>query len=234
MTNAAPDRPDGASTRGVFARIRSKWKWAVAAGVVLVGATAWLAFGYFGIHTLFIDDEANEAAPVFTSGAGASGLPSDDISEATTAEMNEVAAAVDMPAEVNVDETEPAMAADAPEIVTLAEGTFVDRSHPSEGRAVVLNDGTEQRFLRFEEFATDNGPDLNVYLTRADADADAGAFGRAGDFVDLGDLTGNIGPQNYEIPADVDLAEFDTVVIWCVRFGVAFGAADLMPTTPAS
>jgi hypothetical protein len=95
--------------------------------------------------------------------------------------------------------------------------------------AKVLNDGTEQRFLRFEDFATDNGPDLNVYLTTADADADAGEFGVSGQFVDLGDLKGNIGEQNYEIPSDVDLEEFDTVVIWCVRFGVAFAAADLAP-----
>jgi hypothetical protein len=111
----------------------------------------------------------------------------------------------------------------------VVEGSFVSRSHPGEGVAKVLNDGSEERFLRFEDFRTDNGPDLNVYLTKADADADAGDFGREGDFVDLGNLKGNVGPQNYEIPADVDLAEFDTVVVWCVRFGVAFTAADLTP-----
>jgi hypothetical protein len=64
-----------------------------------------------------------------------------------------------------------------------------------------------------------------VYLSAAGADADAGAFDD--DFIDLGDLKGNIGPQNYEIPADVDLERYSTVVIWCVRFGVAFGAADI-------
>jgi hypothetical protein len=45
--------------------------------------------------------------------------------------------------------------------------------------------------------------------------------------VDLGGLKGNIGPQNYEIGSDVDLDRYSTVVIWCVRFGVAFGAAEL-------
>ncbi|HYN31091.1 MAG TPA: DM13 domain-containing protein, partial [Ilumatobacteraceae bacterium] len=49
------------------------------------------------------------------------------------------------------------------------------------------------------------------------------------DFVDLGDLKGNVGPQNYEIPPDVDLDRYSTVVVWCVRFGVAFGSADLTP-----
>ncbi len=125
-----------------------------------------------------------------------------------------------------VNEEVPVFAAGAAaEPITLVSGTFVDRSHPAEGTATVLTDGSDQRFLRFEDFATDNGPDLNVYLSTAPPDAAAGDFDD--DFVDLGDLKGNIGSQNYEIPADVDLDRYRSVVIWCVRFGVAFGAAEL-------
>jgi hypothetical protein len=62
----------------------------------------------------------------------------------------------------------------------------------------VIADG-DRRFLRFEGFETDNGPDLNVYLATGPPD------GSPGDFKDLGDLRGNIGDQNYEIPDDVDL-----------------------------
>ena len=90
----------------------------------------------------------------------------------------------------------------------------------------MLNDGSEQRFLRFEDFSTDNGPDLNVYLVNSDAMADQGTFDD--DFVDLGELRGNIGDQNYEIPPDVDLSVYDTVVVWCVRFSTGFTAADLI------
>ena len=78
------------------------------------------------------------------------------------------------------------------------------------------------RFLRLEQFETDNGPDLKVYLVNS-------ATGDVSDFVSLGDLKGNIGDQNYEIPADVDLAVYDTVLIWCVRFSSAFGEAMLSP-----
>lgn len=125
-----------------------------------------------------------------------------------------------------VDEDVPVFAAGASEeATTVASGSFVDRSHPAEGTVTVLADGSDQRFLRFEDFATDNGPDLSVYLSTAAADAPAGEFDD--DFVDLGDLKGNIGSQNYEIPADVDLGRYRSVVIWCVRFGVAFGAAEL-------
>lgn len=205
------------------------------AGILAVlGVGAFLAFGVFGIHTKFIDDEVAEAGPVFASGAAPSGIASDAISQEMADDMTEDMADEPVAVEVNEDmpEMEPESAtAGADEetaaamIETIFTGTFIDRSHPTSGRADVLNDGSTQRFLRFEEFATDNGPDLNVYLSSAPADGPAGEFDD--DFIDLGDLTGNIGTQNYEIPADVDLDRYSTVVIWCVRFGVAFGAAEI-------
>ena len=51
-------------------------------------------------------------------------------------------------------------------------------------------------------------------------------MGAAG-FVELGPMKGNIGDQNYEIPATVDLASYRTVTIWCKRFSVNFGSAPL-------
>ena len=102
-------------------------------------------------------------------------------------------------------------------------GSFGPRSHPAEGTAVVLTDGT-QTFLRFDDdFATDNGPDLNVYLHTAGPDASVDDL--VGDFIDLGDLKGNIGAQNFVIPGDVDLDRYSTVSVWCVRFRVVFGTA---------
>jgi len=127
--------------------------------------------------------------------------------------------------ETQPTETEPATT--QPQIVVEASGSFIDRSHPTEGSAVVLGDGSGQRFLRFEDFRTDNGPDLNVYLSAAPTDAPAGQFDD--DFVDLGDLKGNVGSQNYEIPAGLDLDHYSTVAIWCVRFSVVFGVAELTP-----
>ncbi len=106
-------------------------------------------------------------------------------------------------------------------------GSFGPRSHPAEGTAVVLTDGT-QTFLRFDDdFATDNGPDLNVYLHTASPDASVDDL--VGDFIDLGDLKGNIGAQNFVIPSDVDLDRYSTVSVWCVRFRVVFGTAALAP-----
>ena len=200
-------------------------RWVLVGATIATAVVAYLAFAVFGVHTLFVDEEVDEAVPVFASGAAPSGLPSDVMTVEEVDEMNEVMAQEEIPVEDPVEEDMPME--DTPEIVVEVSGTFVDRSHPAEGIAEVLGDGTGQRFLRFEEFATDNGPDLNVYLSAAAPDAPAGEFDD--DFIDLGDLKGNIGPQNYEIPADVDLGHHRTVVIWCVRFGVAFGVAELAP-----
>jgi len=198
------------------------------AGAVALAGLGWLAFGYFGIHTAFIDDEVAESGPVFASGAAADEPTGGGRDVASATDPGDDPAASDSETDAAGDDgTAPEPdddARDAPaEIVTLVSGTFAGLGRYSGGGdAVVLNDGTEQRFLRFEEnFETSNGPDLNVYLTVG------GDVGNAAGYVDLGDLRGNIGSQNYEIPVGVDLAEFDTVVIWCVRFGVGFAEAPL-------
>jgi hypothetical protein len=210
-------------------------------GVIGVATVAYLAFGVFGIHTAFIDDEVSEAGPVFDSGAsvdGGSTVATDapgvtdapTSAEADTSETSDPAATeppTTTPAATDPPAPETTLEPTPPTIVTLAAGQFVDRSYTGSGNALVLTDGSAQRFLRFEDFATDNGPDLFVYLTSARADADESAFGVDGEYVNLGPLTGNIGDQNYEIPPDVDLDRFSTVVVWCDRFSSAFTAADL-------
>jgi len=45
--------------------------------------------------------------------------------------------------------------------------------------------------------------------------------------LDLGELKGNIGAQNYPVPRAADLGQYRTVVIWCERFSVTFGYAPL-------
>jgi hypothetical protein len=197
--------------------------------VVALAAVAYLAFGVFGVHTLFVDDKVDEDGPVFASGAAAPTGTLPEVSP-TTPLPTTAPTASDPPAAPDapvVTEAPAVTAPPQPQIVTLAEGTFIPRGRYSgAGNALVLNDGSEQRFLRFEQFSTDNGPDLRVYLSASDANGDSGAFDD--DFVDLGVLKGNIGDQNYEIPPDVDLSVYDTVVVWCVRFSTPFTAADLM------
>jgi hypothetical protein len=198
--------------------IKRNARFAVPAAVVILGALAWLAFGFFGVHLLFVDDKVAEAPPVFAASETLAAAP--PTTAPVTTPVTSTVVAAETPPTAAVTEPVPVTTVAEPVIVTEYSGSFVGRDHPTSGSAVVLGDGSGQRFLRFESFETDNGPDLNVYLVNSSA-------GGVNEFVDLGDLAGNIGEQNYEIPVGTDLGVYDTVLIWCVRFSSPFGEASL-------
>jgi hypothetical protein len=108
----------------------------------------------------------------------------------------------------------------------LAEGRFHSVAHESKGLATVYKLADGKRVLRLTDFATSNGPAVYVYLVAAKDAVDSAAV-RQADTIDLGPLKGNIGDQNYELPADVDLTKFQAVSIWCRRFSVNFATAPL-------
>jgi len=108
----------------------------------------------------------------------------------------------------------------------LASGTFHSNAHETYGSATVYQLEGGRRVLRLADFETSNGPDVRVYLVAAADVTDNDTVKKSG-FVELGKLKGNIGAQNYEVPADVDLARYRAVTIWCKRFSVNFGTAPL-------
>ena len=108
----------------------------------------------------------------------------------------------------------------------LATGEFHSGAHETKGMAAVFQLADGKKTLRLTNFATSNGPDVHVYLVAAQDAKDNDTVTKAG-FVDLGTLKGNIGDQNYELPANADLAKYRAVTIWCKRFSVNFGTAPL-------
>jgi hypothetical protein len=106
----------------------------------------------------------------------------------------------------------------------LETGTFQSGAHATTGTATIykLDDGS--RILRLANFSTSNGPKVHVIL--ADHTISGNDVENAKS-IDLGDLKGNTGNQNYAIPADVKLAGVKSVAIYCERFHVNFGAATL-------
>ncbi|MEW9510171.1 DM13 domain-containing protein [Streptomyces bacillaris] len=112
---------------------------------------------------------------------------------------------------------------------TLATGELISHEHPTTGtvKVVLLPDGS--RTLRLENLDTSNGPDLRVWIT--DAPVKEGRAGwhvfDDGAYESLGKLKGNKGDQNYALPDEIDLNRFTSVSIWCARFSVSFGAAEL-------
>ncbi len=90
--------------------------------------------------------------------------------------------------------------------------------HPASGTARVIEGTDGKKYLRYENFKTINGPDLYVYLSK-DLDAK--------EFVNLGRIRGTEGNINYEIPADVNPAEYPYALTWCKQFSVLFNYVKL-------
>jgi hypothetical protein len=113
--------------------------------------------------------------------------------------------------------------------MTLASGEFITHEHATTGIAKIVQLPDGSRVLRLENFDTSNGPDLKVWIT--DATVKPGKDGwdvfDDGAYLSLGKLKGNKGSQNYALPAKADLDKYTSVSIWCDRFNVSFGAAEL-------
>lgn len=140
--------------------------------------------------------------------------------------VDEALPTVSAPAEPTGEGTDGTATPAPTEPVELASGTFISREHETTGTARILRLADGQQILRLEGFETSNGPALYVYLSQNPADGEDGLFDD--DYLDLGELKGNIGDQNYVIPAEVDPLGYTSVVVWCDRFSVSFGAADIV------
>jgi len=103
-----------------------------------------------------------------------------------------------------------------PEIIKTGEFEGL-AGHNAQGIAKIIQ-GNDMTFLRFENFEVTNGPDLRVYITQ-DGDIKNG--------IHLENLKGSKGNQNYELN-DIDIEQYNSVVIYCQPFGVYFAEASLM------
>ncbi|MFD9120081.1 DM13 domain-containing protein [Streptomyces bottropensis] len=178
---------------------------------LLVVAVAAVGFGlyWFQPWKLWQDRTVEEALPAAQATAG----PAEEDQEPPGPAEAEPSAAPSSPA--------------GPQ--TLAGGALISHEHATSGtvKLVRLDDGSH--VVRLENLDTSNGPDLRVWLT--DAPVKEGQAGwhvfDDGEYVSLGKLKGNKGSQNYAVPNDVDPSRYTSVSIWCDRFDVSFGAAEL-------
>ena len=213
MTPVEPERP--------HRRART----VIVLGAVVLAAAVAVVLALFQPWKLWVDETVDQPAP-----ARATPL-ADPASSPTTTAAAPITTVASAPASAAPASAPPAPTAAAtpaptPPPTTVPVATqFVSLDHGTSGLLVLLQDQAGQRFARFENLDTSNGPDLKVYLSTNPVDGPEGAFDD--DFVNLGGLQGNVGSQNYLIPADADLSRFRSVVIWCDRFDSAFGAAPL-------
>ncbi len=198
-----------------------RYRWPII-GVGL--AVAIVGFLLFRPDKLFVDDVVNESL------ADAFGEPAVAASAPATTQPPAAPETTAAPEPGSDEEPTPTTAAptttQAPEPtgpVATSAGSFFGIDHRAEGTATIYeSDG--RYVLRFED-DTDiqNGPDLFVWLVASD-DYDGGD---PGEYIDLGKLKGNVGGQNYELPAEYDPNVHQFVLIWCERFSTPFAGAPL-------
>ncbi|MBB6002811.1 DM13 domain-containing protein [Arcicella rosea] len=100
-----------------------------------------------------------------------------------------------------------------------ATGVFMNGVHAVSGTVKVISDSKmpDKKYLSFENFKTDEGPDLYIYLaedTRSTNFTKVIKLDKTGTFV-------------LEIPQEARLDKQQYVLVWCKRFSVLFGSAKL-------
>ena len=114
------------------------------------------------------------------------------------------------------------------QVEAVAMGSFKDADafHRGSGTATIYRTPDGSEVLRLEDLNVTNGPALHVVLS-THPDPERSQQVKQEGFVDLGDLKGNRGNQNYPIPAGVDTSIHKSVVIYCYPFAVVFSVATL-------
>ena len=192
--------------------------------IIIVLAALVLAGAWFLGSPLFIDRTVDEDFDFILEEGGVDmdavmSMPDDK----RLSMMDEImSVAANAPDESVADD----MPEQAPLVIASGNFTDADPVHKGTGSATLYKLPDDRHVLRFEDFRTTNGPDLVVYLAKHPAPGQAADVVDGG-FLSLGKLKGNVGNQNYEIPADIDVAGYNSVVIWCELFGVLFSPASL-------
>ncbi|RYY58045.1 MAG: hypothetical protein EOO09_00295 [Chitinophagaceae bacterium] len=107
---------------------------------------------------------------------------------------------------------------DSTMVVILKNGNFINGPYGSvAGEAKIHRTGTKFQ-LALVNFASSNGPDLKVYLSKEVQPVN---------FVNLGSLRAINGNQLYDIPDGANYSSYKYALIHCQQYNHLFGSAEL-------
>lgn len=113
----------------------------------------------------------------------------------------------------------------------IFSGTFQKGEYDAAGTFEIDKHGDVTMLRLSEDFATNPGaPDLYLAIGNAAnpiADKEHPYPLDEGEYVTVAELTSATGAQDYELPADIDLSENNSVVIWCKKFNATMSYAPL-------
>jgi len=122
---------------------------------------------------------------------------------------------------------------DEPIITEVKKGSFSDLNVLLEAEGIVtvyeiVHSDVTARFLRFEEeFQMISGPDYEIFLSSAQNPRNREQLFESQN-VEVAFLKGNVGPQNYELSTDIDLAVYRSVVIYSEELDLIVAIASIV------
>ena len=184
--------------------------------ILAVIAIPILAFAWWLLSPLFLNTTISEEFPLSATADMPSGV--------TQQEAEDIMEGM---AKINMDAVEP-MPEKMAEATVLASGKFRDGDsfHKGSGDVSLYRLANGDAVLRFEELDVTNGPDLHVLVSTHSDPMTKGELQDAG-YSTLGQLKGNRGDQNYELPSEIDADSIGSVIIYCMPFHVIFSVAPL-------
>lgn len=108
----------------------------------------------------------------------------------------------------------------------LHKGTWTKKSFKASGEWSIYTEDGKTYVKLSSDFRTRNAPDLKIFLSPQAASETNGRNATDGAVL-ISPLSSNSGEQIYEIPASVDLADYQSILIHCERFSKLWSAADL-------
>ncbi|QIR36538.1 DM13 domain-containing protein [Tolypothrix sp. PCC 7910] len=111
-------------------------------------------------------------------------------------------------------------------------GAFTSGEHTTQGIAHITTKNGKSILELDKSFKTStSGPDLVVLLHRSDnvlGSTQPPSYPlKKDDYVIIAPLQKYSGAQSYEIPKNINLADYKSAAIWCRKFNATFGAARL-------
>ena len=105
---------------------------------------------------------------------------------------------------------------DASQATLLTRGNFSSNAHTVSGCVSLYKSGSS-KVVYLENFSTEKGPDLKVYLSTSTG---------ISDIKDLGALKSNSGNFYYSLDT-ANTSKYTYVLIWCREYTVLFGHSQL-------
>lgn len=102
-------------------------------------------------------------------------------------------------------------------VTILSQGTFSPAAHNTSGVVKLARDPQGKKYLLFENFMTDSGPDVRIWIATDKT---------AQDYTELSKTVPS-GNFKIDVPASADTNKQSYVLIWCKQFTVLFGSAQL-------